>query len=443
MNVENPFERLNNWMRNSVMLKLITIAILTLLLLIPASMIESTIQEREGLNMQAIEEVSAIWAREQQLNGPVLAIPLIYEYKEEDKVKTITKHLFILPENLVIDGSISPEKLHRGIYEIVVYKSSMSVGGSFKLDQEIDQTNLKEIQFNKAFLTIGISDMRGIKNNIAFTWGGHLLGVEPGSRIGQMIRSGVSIDIPDLETQMGSEVDFSFDLELHGSQNLSYVPIGSKTDVRIESEWSSPSFNGNFLPSSREVTEEGFKAYWSILELNRNYPQSWIAPDQPHALESSAFGVDLLLPMDDYQKSMRSAKYAIMTIALTFLVFFLVEIITKRRIHPFQYVLVGLALCLFYVLLVSISEQLNFNLAYLISMLGIVSMVVLYSLSVFRKQILSMVLVAVLLGIYGFLFVTLQLTDYALLMGSVGLTLILAATMYFTRNIDWYKLNRE
>ena len=443
MNVENPFERLNNWMRNSVMLKLITIAILTLLLLIPASMIESTIQEREGLNMQAIEEVSAIWAREQQLNGPVLAIPLIYEYKEEDKVKTITKHLFILPENLVVDGSISPEKLHRGIYEIVVYKSSMSVGGSFKLDQEIDQTNLKDIQFDKAFLTIGISDMRGIKNNIAFTWGGHLLGVEPGSRIGQMIRSGVSIDIPDLETQMGSEVDFSFDLELHGSQNLSYVPIGSKTDVKIESEWSSPSFNGNFLPASRKVTEEGFKAYWSILELNRNYPQSWIGPDQSHVLESSAFGVDLLLPMDDYQKSMRSAKYAIMTIALTFLVFFLVEIITKRRIHPFQYVLVGLALCLFYVLLVSISEQLNFNLAYLISMLGIVSMVVLYSLSVFRKQILSMVLVAVLLGIYGFLFVTLQLTDYALLMGSVGLTLILAATMYFTRNIDWYKLNRE
>ncbi len=443
MNVENPFERLNNWMRNSVMLKLITIAILTLLLLIPASMIESTIQEREGLNMQAIEEVSAIWAREQQINGPVLAIPLIYEYKEEDKVKTITKHLYILPENLAIDGSISPEKLHRGIYEIVVYKSSMILGGSFKLDQEIDQTNLKEIQFDKAFLTIGISDMRGIKNNIAFTWGGRLLGVEPGSRIGQMIRSGVSIDIPDLETQMGSEVNFSFDLELHGSQNLSYVPIGSKTDVRIESEWSSPSFNGNFLPASREVTEEGFKAYWSILELNRNYPQSWVAPDQSHVLESSAFGVDLLLPMDDYQKSMRSAKYAIMTIALTFLVFFLVEIITKRRIHLFQYVLVGLALCLFYVLLVSISEQLNFNLAYLISMLGIVSMVVLYSLSVFRKQILSMVLVAVLLGIYGFLFVTLQLTDYALLMGSVGLTLILAATMYFTRNIDWYKLNRE
>tara|TARA_Y100001972_G_scaffold122335_1_gene167756 strand:- start:99 stop:1430 length:1332 start_codon:yes stop_codon:yes gene_type:complete len=443
MNMENPIERLNSWMRNSVMLKLITIMILTLLLLIPASMIESTIREREGLNMEAIEEVSSIWARQQQVNGPILAIPVIYEYKEEEKIKTLTKHLFILPENLVVEGSISPEKLHRGIYEIVVYKSSMNIGGSFRLDQEIDQTNLKEIQFGKAFLTIGISDMRGIKNDIDFRWGGKQLGVEPGSRISHMIHSGVTINVPDLTPQMGSEVDFTFELDLHGSQNLSFVPIGSKTDVKIESEWSSPSFNGNFLPATREVTDEGFNAYWSILELNRNYPQSWVGPDQSHVLESSAFGVDLLLPLDDYQKSMRSAKYAIMTIALTFLMFFLVEIITKRKIHPFQYILVGLALCLFYILLVSISEQLNFNLAYLISMLAIVSMIVLYSLSMFKKQILSMVLVAVLLGIYGFLFVTLQLADYALLMGSVGLTLILAATMYFTRNIDWYRLNRE
>ena len=443
MNIENSIERLNSWMRNSVMLKLITIMILTLLLLIPASMIESTILEREGLNMEAVEEVSAIWAREQQVNGPILAIPLIYEYKEEDKMRTVTRHLFVLPENLVVDGSINPEKLHRGIYEIVVYKSTMNVGGSFKLDQEIDQTNLKEIQFEKAFFTIGISDMRGIKNNIEFKWGGTMLNVEPGSRIGQIIHSGVTIHVPDLAFQMGSEVDFSFDLDLHGSQNLAFVPIGSRTDVRIKSTWSSPSFNGNFLPATREVSDDGFNAYWSILELNRNYPQSWVGPDQLSALESSSFGVDLLLPMDDYQKSFRSAKYAIMTIALTFLVFFLVEIITKRKIHPFQYILVGLALCLFYVLLVSISEQLNFNLAYLISMLGIVTMVVLYSLSVFKRQILSIVLLAVLLGIYGFLFVTLQLADYALLMGSVGLTLILAATMYFTRNIDWYRLNRE
>ncbi len=442
MNIENPIEKLNHWMRNSVMLKLITILILTLLLLIPASMIESTILEREGLNMEAINEVSAKWAREQQINGPILAIPLIYEYKEEDKIITRTKHMFVLPERLMVAGTVNPEKLHRGIYEIVVYKSDLNVSGSFILDQEVDRSNLKEIQFEKAFLTIGISDMRGIKNDIAFRWGEKMLGVEPGSWISHLIHSGVTIDVPDIESKMGTAVDFRFNLDLRGSQNLAFVPLGSKTDVNIESAWSSPSFNGNFLPATREVSDEGFTAQWSILELNRNYPQSWIGPDQSHVLESSAFGVDLLLPMDDYQKSMRSAKYAIMTIALTFLVFFLVEVITKKRIHPFQYVLVGLALCLFYVLLVSISEQTNFNLAYLISMLGIVTMVVLYSTSMFGKRILSLILVTVLIGIYGFLFVTLQLADYALLMGSIGLTLILAATMYFTRNIDWYRLNR-
>ena len=150
-----------------------------------------------------------------------------------------------------------------------------------------------------------------------------------------------------------------------------------------------------------------------------------------------------MLPIDDYHKSMRSAKYGVMCIALTFLIFFLVEILNKRRIHPFQYALVGLGLVLFYVLLVSISEHSNFNLAYLISSIAIVSMISLYSLSVFKEKKLSLLLLLTLIAVYGFLFVTLQLADYALLMGSIGLTLILSATMYFSRNINWYNLNQE
>ena len=160
-------------------------------------------------------------------------------------------------------------------------------------------------------------------------------------------------------------------------------------------------------------------------------------------MQNSAFGVNLIMPLDDYQKSMRSAKYAAMTIALTFLIFFLVEILNGRKIHPFQYVLVGLGLVLFYVLLVSISEHSNFNLAYLISSVAIVSMITLYSYSIFRVRKLTLLLFATLVGIYGFLFVTLQLADYALLMGSAGLTLILGLTMYFTRNVNWYKLNKD
>ncbi len=444
MNQETqPIEKVNNWIKNSVTLKLITITILMLLLLIPTSMIQSVIYEREQLNAETIKEVSSKWAESQQINGPVLTIPLIYEYGKDDKKYTTTKYLNILPENLKISGRIDPEKLRRGIYQVVVYKSDISIAGDFTMNHQIDRTNLKEIKYNQSFLTIGISDLRGIKNQIALKWGDKTLKVEPGSKIPNIINSGITVSLPDLAESIDKSIDFNFLLDLQGSRTLSFVPIGSTTKVDINSTWESPSFNGNFLPDNREVTNSGFKADWKILQLNRNFPQSWVGNDLKVDFNQAAFGVDLILPLDDYQKSMRSAKYAVMTIALTFLIFFLVEVLNKRKIHPFQYALVGLALCLFYVLLVSISEHSNFNFAYGISTLGVVTMITLYSLSVFKVRKLTYVLITVLSAIYGFLFVTLQLEDYALLMGSIGLTLILGATMYFTRNINWYKLNIE
>ncbi len=440
MNTENSiFEKLNNWIKNSVMLKLLTITILMLLLLIPTSMIESIIGEREQLNMEATAEVSSKWAGQQEINGPILTIPVLYEINKEDKKEVVTRYWHILPENLNIKGEIIPEKLRRGIYEIVVYKSDISVTGDFVLDHHLDQTHLTEIQYDRAFLTIGVSDLRGIKSQMEFKLNKDILRVEPGSRVSQLIYSGVTIDLPNLTA--GQDFDFEFTLDLQGSQNMTFVPIGSTTKVQVSSAWSSPSFNGNFLPDFREVNTEGFTANWKILQLNRNFPQSWTGSDQAGKMQAAAFGVDLILPLDDYQKSTRSAKYGVMTIALTFLIFFLVEILYERKIHPFQYVLVGLALCLFYVLLVSITEHSDFNTAYGISTFGIVTMVTLYSLSIFKVKKLVLMLVATLSGIYGFLFVTLQLADFALLMGSIGLTLILAATMYFTRNINWYNLN--
>ncbi|MPQ47981.1 cell envelope integrity protein CreD [Marinifilum sp. N1E240] len=442
MNTEqSPFEKLNSWLKQSVGLKLMTITILMLLLLIPASMIKSIIQEREILNKSVLNEVSSKWAEGQQINGPILTIPLIYEYqKDEGKIITKTKHLYILPENLKVTGDIEPNKLKRGIYEVVVYRSKLKVTGNYNLKSKVDLNGLKEIQYDKAFLTIGISDLRGIEDQIIVNWGEKKLSVEPGSKLLDLVNSGISIDLPNLTDQINKKVDFSFDLNLQGSQNLSFVPVGSTTEVNLNSPWSSPSFNGNFIPKSRKIDDSGFKASWKVLLLNRNYPQSWVDHNFSSKLMSSSFGVDLIMPLDDYQKSMRSAKYAAMTIALIFLVFFLVEIMNGRRIHPFQYTLVGLALCLFYVLLISISEHSNFNIAYLISA-GISSLLILlYSRSVFQSAKFTGILSATILGIYTFLFVTLQLADYALLMGSIGLTTILGITMYFTRNINWYKL---
>jgi inner membrane protein len=444
MDKENTLiDKVNTWIRNSVTLKLATVTILMLLLLIPSSMIESVISERENLNNEAIIEVSSKWAEGQEIQGPILTVPLIYEYEEDDGKSKITKYWHILPEELNITGIIEPEKLRRGIYEIVVYKSDISVSGVFELNKRVDQEKLKEIQYDKAFLTIGISDLRGIEDEIQLEWNGDKLEAQPGSKISKMIYAGVTIYLPNIELLIDKTVEFNFKMNLQGSQYMSFIPVGNTTNVNLSSNWQAPSFNGNFLPDSREITNAGFKANWKILQLNRNFPQTWIGSKHVEKLLNSSFGVNLIMPLDDYQKSMRSAKYAAMTIALTFLIFFLVEILNGRKIHPFQYVLVGLGLALFYVLLVSISEHSSFNIAYLISSVAIISMITLYSYSIFRARKLTFLLLGTLVGIYGFLFVTLQLADYALLMGSTGLTLILGLTMYFTRNVNWYKLNTD
>lgn len=439
---QTPFERVNSWVKNSVGLKLATITILMLLLLIPASMIKSIIRERESLNQQVLNEVSSKWAESQMINGPILTIPLIYEHKsEDDKIITTTDHLYILPETLKINGNVNPEKLKRGIYEVVVYKSLMDVKGSFDLKAKVNESGLKEIRYQDAFLTIGITDLRGIEDEIKVKWKNQQLDVQPGSRLTTLISSGITVDLPDLTVDKDSKINFSFQLKLQGSQNLSFVPVGSVTDVILNSPWNSPSFKGNFIPDHREVNDDGFEANWKVLQLNRNYPQYWTGENMKTSLWKSAFGVDLIMPLDDYQKSTRSAKYAAMTIALIFLIFFLVEILNGKKIHPFQYALVGLALCLFYVLLISISEHANFNIAYVISAAVSSLLILLYAKSVFQSGKFTAILTATILGIYTFLFVTLQLADYALLMGSIGLAVILGATMYFTRNINWYKLS--
>jgi inner membrane protein len=438
----NQKERKSFLYRNSVTLKLVIISILTLLLLIPSSMIKSTIREREQLNRTAINEVSSKWANSQCLKGPILSIPLLFEYRNDDETTELVKYLHILPDNLNIDGIVEPESLKRGIYKIVVYKSDLIFNGSFNISRNIEFSNLKEVKWDKAFLTIGISDLRGIEENITLKWNNSNLNIIPGSRIPDIINTGITIDIPDL-ANLNNNYEFMFDLKLQGSQNLSFTPVGSVTDIQLKSGWKTPSFNGNFLPRNRDVSEDGFSANWKVLQLNRNFPKQWIGSQYSKELNKSSLGVDLILPLDDYQKSMRSVKYAIMTIALTFLIFFLVEILNGRKIHVLQYALVGFGLCLFYILLISISEHTNFNFAYAISGVAIVSIISLYSLSLFKRKKLTLLLLGVLSGIYGFLFVTLQMADYALLMGSIGLTLILAITMYSTRKINWYQINNE
>ena len=424
-------------MRESVSFKLTTIGFLILLLLIPGEMIRSLIREREMMNQAAVKEVSSLWATKQLINGPILSVPVRFEKAEStDKIKEYTQYWHILPRTLQVTGQVDPEKLKRGIYEIVVYETAMDITGSFEIGEQPQDKYIVEILWDQAFLTVGISDLRGIKDELDISINGKPHPVKSGTKIPSLSNSGVTVPYP-IDRGI-PKFDFAFHLSMQGSSNLSFTPIGSTTEVNLTSSWPSPSFNGHFLPDYREVREDGFTANWKVLQLNRNFPEQWLSTIHNQSLSETAFGMDLMLPLDDYQKSMRSAKYAVMTISLTFLLFFLVELLNKRRIHPFQYALVGLALSLFYILLISISEHMDFNIAYGISTLAISVMITLYSLSIFKARKVTYLLSAVLLTVYGFVFVTLQLTDFALLLGSIGLTLTLGATMYFTRNINWY-----
>jgi len=434
--------KFREYISRSVTIKAITIVILMLLLMIPNSMIEMIIYDREQMNQAATMEVSERWARNQQLTGPILTIPYKVNISTDDKVKRVQRYFHILPETLNINGEVLPKELYRGIYKVAVYESKISMNGHFEIP-EMPFAEKEDIEIEDAFFTWGISDLRGIQDEIDMVCNQEKLSVSPGSQIPTLVPLGVSVDASQSEKiieniRARDKIDFQLDINLQGSRNLSFVPLGSVTDINLSSPWPSPKFVGNFLPDERNVDKDGFQANWKVLQLNRPFPQSFVGNQQAHALQESTFGVDFLISLDDYQKSIRSVKYAGMTIALTFLIFFLVELLNKKKIHPLQYALVGLGLCLFYILLVSFSEHMLFNTAFFIAASAIITMIGLYSMSIFQEKKHVIILIFSLICVYLFLFTTLQLADYALLIGSIGLFIVLSITMYFTRKIDWY-----
>ncbi len=436
------FETISQAISKSITLKLLSIFILMVMLMIPMAFIMELINERESLRQSVISEVSGRWANEQLVYGPLLTIPFNRLITEDGKVKTVREEAHILPSLLEATARIEPQTLHRGIYEVVVYDSKVSFSGSFDgIASYLEGIESAELLWDEAFLTVHISDLRGIKDKVLVSWRGNEIQVEPGTLIPNIIGSGITVNDIMEQDQASESHSFSFQLHLQGSRHLGFVPLGRETQVTLSSGWRDPSFSGSFLPDDRVVNDEGFSASYKILELNRNYPQFWTGNQNAASLQSSSFGVDLLLPMNDYQKSMRSAKYALLAISLTFLTFFLVEIFNRKKVHPFQYILIGLALVLFYTLLISVSEHTSFDVAYGIASISVIAMIGLYARSILQNPRQAAILVFVLVLTYSFVYITLQIQDYALLIGSIGLTAILAFTMYITRNINWYDLS--
>ncbi|OGD67633.1 hypothetical protein A2442_03615 [Candidatus Campbellbacteria bacterium RIFOXYC2_FULL_35_25] len=452
----------------STTLRVIFIAILALLLLIPVGMVKSVIYERQANRELAIQDITSKWGEEQVVAGPILTVPYdLYRIIDGKQIKEIA-YAHFLPETLNIETTVSPELRSRGIYDAVVYSSNISVSGDFeKPDFAFLGINSQFVHWNGAFIAIGISDIRGLEERTDFKLNNQNVKFVSGIITDDVIRnissfnqptfsqyeekvraitvngmeggsaSGLSVNVP--ANSLYSKSNFSFDLKLKGSGRLAFAPVGKTTDVKVSSEWVSPSFDGSFLPDNREVDNSGFTSDWHVLDLNRNYPQAWVGSN--YGIYDSVFGVSLINPVDGYQKSDRSVKYALLIIALTFLIFLSFEMFNRKKIHPIQYILVGLALVLFYALLISTSEILGFNIAYGIAGTATIGLILLYSLTVLKEKKFVAIEGGVLIFLYAFIYILLQLEDYALLIGSVGLFLILATIMYLSRKVDWYLLD--
>ena len=429
------------WMRTSITLRVILIGILVLLLLIPLGMVGSLIQEREERKNEAVNEVSNTWGGAQTITGPIISVPYSTTTRVDigdgkTELREVTEFAHFLPEKLNVDGDLSPEKRHRGIYDVVVYKSHLLLSGTFKPMVNNTLGMNDKLRWSEAFVTIGISDLRSIKEQVAMQLGGRPLAFEPGAPTNDVIGTGLSAAFACDTACIREALPFSIELQLNGSSSLRIAPVGKVTRASMKSNWPDPSFSGAFLPDSSSITTTNFAATWTVLHLNRPYPQEFLGA-RSSEVQESAFGTDLIVPVDEYQKNTRAAKYGVMLIVLVFLVFFFVEVLQKMRIHPIQYLLVGLALCIFYTLLIALSEHIGFAKAYVISAFAVLSLVVYYASSVFKMMSATRLLGMVMLLVFGFMFTLINQEDYALLIGSIGLFVVLAIVMALSRRIDW------
>ncbi|WP_348799670.1 cell envelope integrity protein CreD [Flavobacterium adhaerens] len=432
--------------------KMLMVGFLTLFLLIPLAFVKELITERSYRQKEVISEINDKWGESVYFYGPILKIPYtVYEETLSINQKTnetlkqqkaITKYAYFFPEDLKAQSNVTTKVLNRNNYESVVYSSNTKFNGHY-IQPDFSSKNISTdaIQWDKATILIKTTNLKSIKDEVKINLGEKKFTFEP------VYSTNSNDTIQALETNFinlkndlkTAKTTFNFNITYNGSKQIKMVPIGKTTQLSLASNWPSPSFTGNFLPDdkTKKITAKGFNADWKILHINRAFSQQFFEnlPD----LSAYSFGVDFVIPINQYQQNERAAKYGFLVIGLTFLIFFLIQSISKIKIHIFQYSMIGLALVLFYTLLISITEHSSFTKAYLIAAIAVISLISLYSISILKKKKFPLFIAAALTGLYTFIYVIIQLENYALLVGSIGLFAILAAVMYCSRKIDWNK----
>lgn len=427
--------------RFSKSIKVVVIAFLVLLLLIPMFMIEDMIRERGRTQSEAIAEVSQKWSLAQTVTGPYINLKYPMYYEENGTKRLTMGNVTLFPDELSVDGQLKTETLQRGIYKVNVYQSELVIKGSFS-SEELRKSNLSmdALQYDRAAICLNLTDMRGLSEQVSIRLNDSVYVFEPGMDGQGIDNMGVHAIVNLSALKEDGRLPYEMNIKLKGSQSISFTPLGKTTKVSLKANWNTPSFDGNFLPEKRHITESDFSAQWQVLNLNRNYSQ--VLVDYPTTgirdIKDSSFGVNLKMPVEQYQQSMRSTKYAVLIILLTFTVIFFTEIMEKTRIHALQYLLVGLALCLFYSLLLSLSEHIGFGSAYLVASVLTIALVGGYMLGIIKRKKPALIMTGLLVVLYIYVFILIQLETYALLAGSLGLFVILAMVMYFSKKIDWF-----
>ena len=436
---------------HSTTAKMIVVGLLSLVLLIPLFFVQDLIQERSQRKKEMVNEVADLWGKDIIFYGPILKVP--YTTTENYKITDVKtgavsiqknntiKFAYFFPNEFNNKSKVRKnETLKRGIFNHVVFTADMKFNGSFS-EPNFTKLGIPEenMQWNKASIVLKTTNLKSIKSELKMQVNQEKLLFEPqnSDKSRYSILATNTFDYKAL--LVNNKLNFEFEVTYNGSNSIQFAPIGKVTTVAIDSDWKSPSFDGSFAANdtSKVVNQDGFHVDWKILDINRTFTQQYddIIPD----LDDYLFGVKLIETVDQYQQNERVSKYGFLVIGLTFLIFFLIQSISKINIHIFQYSMIGIALIMFYTLLISITEHSSFTLAYAIAGAAVIAIITLYSVSILKNKKFPLFIASALSVLYIFIFVIIQMEDYALLVGSIGLFLILGAVMYFSRKIDWNK----
>lgn len=430
------------WTKSKLLVKCGIIGLLLLLLQIPTYYVNDLIREREQRQKEAIAEVSSKWAGRQNIAGPILMIPYWQASTDTTQAKKEKHVAYFLPDELTINASVTPQEKYRGLYKVMLYASQIRLSGQFSsLHPERLGILPGGLLWNEATVQLGLSDYKGLNDEVKLTLNDSLYTLSPfdANKAAASLATQAA-----LTAETARPLRFSTSFTVNGSEQLLFTPVGKATTVTLTSAWPHPSFTGSSLPQTTTVKDSGFVATWKSMSHNRSFPQQWkddankLNMDaSASTLAATAFGADLFVPVSSYQKITRIIKYSLLILLLTFAAFFLIETTHKKSAHPFQYGLIGLALILFYTLLLSFSEYTGFNAAYAIASLATIGLIGWFVSGILASGRLATLLSIILLLLYSYVFSLLQLQDYALLLGSLGLFITLAVIMRFSKKIQW------